>query len=148
MAETQLGAPETARTDFQKAMDLDDKLAGPWQELGFIASDQQKWEEAVRYLDHAVRLDPIGSPKTWYFSAIANYNLGKFDLAERSVRAELKLEPKNPHGTYLLGMVLIARKDLQGGMELLRTYLASAPQSAEADSARKQLARVETQLGH
>jgi len=145
--EAQTGAPDAARTDFQKAMDLDDKLAGPWQELGFMASDQHNWEQAARYLDQAVRLDPMSSAKPWYFSAMANYNLGRFDVAERSIRADLKLDTGNPHGEYLLGLVLIARKDLKGGADVLRSYIASAPKSDEVESAKKQLSRVESQLG-
>jgi tetratricopeptide (TPR) repeat protein len=145
--ESQMGARDEAQTDFQKAMELDDKLIGPWLELGYMASDQMKWDDAAHYLDQAVRLDPMGSAKPWYFSAIANYNLGRFDVAERSVRAELKLEPGNPHGEYLLGLVLIARKDLKGGAEVLRNYIASAPKSDELESAKKQLIRVENLLG-
>jgi hypothetical protein len=49
----------------------------------------------------------------WYFNAMANYNLGRFEQAERSVRAEMKLD-KNPRAQYLLGLVPIARKDLRG----------------------------------
>jgi tetratricopeptide (TPR) repeat protein len=143
--ESQLGATDAAREDFQKAMDLDDKLVGPWQELGYMASDQSRWEDAARYLDRAVRLDPMNSPMAWYFSAMANYNLGRFDQAERSVRAEIKLD-KNPRAQYLLGLVLIARKDLRGGAEALRIYLASSPKPEDAELARKQLSRVEGQL--
>jgi tetratricopeptide (TPR) repeat protein len=146
-AEKLLGSREEARTDFQKAIDLDDKLVGPWQEMGYMASDQMKWEEAARYLDHAVRLDPMDSPKAWYFSAMANFNLGRYEVAERNVRAELKLEPKNPHGEYLLGLVLIARKDLQGGADALRNYIGLWPNGDDVESAKKQLSRVESQIG-
>jgi tetratricopeptide (TPR) repeat protein len=145
--EVTLGSRDAARTDFRKAMDLDDKLVGPWQELGYMASDQKNWEEAARYLDHAVRLDPMDSPKAWYFSAMANFNLGRYEVAERSVRAELKLEPKNPHGEYLLGLVLIARKDFRGGADALRNYIGLWPNGDDVESARQQLSRVESQLG-
>jgi tetratricopeptide (TPR) repeat protein len=141
----QLGSKETARESFQKAMDLDSKLVGPWQEMGYMASDQSKWEEAARYLDQAVKLDPTNSPRAWYFSAMANYNLGRFEQAERSVRASLRLD-KNVHAEYLLGMVLIARKDLRGGADALRAFLASSPKAEEADLAKKQLSRIESQL--
>jgi tetratricopeptide (TPR) repeat protein len=145
--ESETGAHDAAEADLQKAMALDDRLVGPWQELGYLASDQSKWEDAARYLDQAVRLDPVDSAKAWYFSAMANYNLGRFELAERSVRAELKLDPGSAHGEYLLGMVLIARKDLKGGADVLRNYIASTPNGKEVESARQQLSRVESQLG-
>jgi tetratricopeptide (TPR) repeat protein len=144
-AESRLGAKDAAEADFHKAMELDGKMVGPWQELGYIASDQSKWEDAARYLDKAVRLDPTDSPMAWYFSAVANYNLGRFDVAERSVRAEMKLD-KNPDAEYLLGLVLIGKKDLKGGAEALRNYIAVSPKAATVAMAQKQLIRVESQL--
>lgn len=141
-AELESGAKDDAKTDFRKAMELDDKLVGPWQELGYMASDQGKWEEAARYLDQAVRLDPVDSPMAWYFSAAANFNLGRYEQAERSVRAEMKLD-KNPQAQYLLGLVLIARKDLQGGADALRSYIALGPKPEYLNSAKQQLVRVE-----
>ncbi len=141
-----LGTKDAAQESFQKAMDLDDKLVGPWQELGYMAFDRSKWEDAARYLDKAVLLDPVTSPMAWYFSAVANYNLGRFEQAERSIRTELKLD-KSPRAQYVLGLVLIARKDYKGGADALRIYLASSPKSEEADIARKQLSRIESQPG-
>jgi tetratricopeptide (TPR) repeat protein len=142
----QLGAKDAARTNFRKAMDLDEKLVGAWQELGYMASDDSKWEDAVRYLDQAVKLDPMDSGMAWYFNAMANYNLRRFDQAERSIRAEMKLD-KNPRAQYLLGMVLIARNDLKGGAEALRSYLATSPKPEDAAAAKKELTRVESQIG-
>jgi len=143
--EMKLGQRADAETDFHKAMDLDDKLVGPWQELGFMASDRTKWDEAAKYLDRAVRLDPMAA-KAWYFDAVANYNLGRYDLAERSVRAEMKLD-KNPQAQYLLGVILIARKDPKAGAEALRTFIAAAPQAENVASAKVKLSRAEGQLG-
>jgi tetratricopeptide (TPR) repeat protein len=141
----ELGKKDDARAAFRKAMDLDNKLVGAWQELGFLACDDSQWSAAVNYLDQAVRLDPIDSGAAWYFSALANYNLGHYDLAERSVRAEIKLEQgANPHANYLLGLVLIARHDLEGGAEELRTYIAAAPTAPDVAAAKRELARLET----
>ncbi len=145
----QAGQKEGARVSFQKSMDLDSKLVGSWQELGYLACDESKWEDAVRYLDEAVRLDPLDSPAPWYFDALANYNLGRFDLAERDVRSELKMDRgRNPQADYLLGLVLIARNDLQAGAEALRNYIASAPQSPNVATAQRELAKVEGRIGH
>jgi tetratricopeptide (TPR) repeat protein len=144
----QLGRKDEAGASFHKSMDLDPKLVGSWQELGFLACDDARWEDAVRYLDQAVRLDPIDSPVSWYFSAVANYNLGRYDQAERSVRAELKLDRgRNRRADYLLGMVLIARRDLEGAAEALRNYIASAPKTEDVNPVRRELSRVESQLG-
>jgi Flp pilus assembly protein TadD len=130
-------------------MELDNKLVGSWQELGFLACDDERWEDAVRYLDHAVILDPMDSPIVWYFSGLAYYNLGRLDQAERSVRAELKLDHgENPRANFLLGLVLIARKDPEGGAQALRSFIAAAPTSPDVASARKELSRLERQHGN
>jgi tetratricopeptide (TPR) repeat protein len=146
--QSQMGSRDEAHADFRKAMELDGKLVGPWQELGYMASDQAKWDEAARYLEQAVKLDPMNSPMAWYFNAMANYNLGRFEVAEQSLRAEMRLDHgANPRAKYLLGLVLIARKDPAGGADALRSYIASSPNAQELESAKKQLSRAESQLG-
>jgi len=146
-AQWELGHAADARAAFEKALELDSKLVGPWQELGFLACAQSKWEEALHYLEQAVRLDPVGSPAPWYFEAIANYNLGRYDAAERGVRTELRLDQgKNPQGVYLLGLVLIAREDFRGGAKALESYLALAPTSPDAPAARRELSRLQQKI--
>jgi len=79
---------------------------------------------------------------------VANYNLGKFDVAERDVRAEMKLDRGgNPRAQYLLGLILIARKDMAGGAAALRIFIAAAPNAPDAEMAKKQLSRAEGLLG-
>lgn len=146
-AQWALGRAEDARAAFEKALELDNKLVGPWQELGYLACAQSKWEDALRYLEQAVRLDPVGSPAAWYFEAIANYNLGRYEAAERGVRTELRLDQgKNPQGVYLLGLVLIARENFQEGAKALESYLAVAPASPDAPAARRELARLQQKI--
>ncbi len=141
-----MGDHEAARGSFRRAMTLDNKLVGPWQELGFLACDDARWEDAVQYLDQAVRLDPVNA-NGLYYDALANYNLQRYDHAERSVRAALKLDgAKNPRGQFLLGLVLIGRKDPVSAIEALRNYIATAPEKVDLTLARKQLARLETTL--
>jgi tetratricopeptide (TPR) repeat protein len=149
IVQSKLGAREEARTDFQKAMDLDQKLVGPWQELGFLSAADAKWDDTARYLGQAVKLDPTGSPRAWYFSAVANYNLGKLEIAEHDARAAINLDHGrgNSRAQFVLGMVLIAKKDLPGGADALRTYIASGPGPLELETAKKQLERVQSQLG-
>ena len=65
------------------------------------------------------------------------------------MRAEIKLDHgENPRADFLLGLILIARKDLQGGAQALRNYIAAAPASPDVASARKELSRLETQIGN
>jgi tetratricopeptide (TPR) repeat protein len=144
-AERQLGSREAAIHDFEKAIELDKKLLGPWQELGYMASDQSNWEQAAKYLDQAVRLDPMDSPLAWYVYAVANFNLMRYEIAERSIRTEMRLDQdRNPRAKFLLGLILMARNDMAGGAEALRSYLKAAPNAPDADVAKKQLLRAES----
>jgi hypothetical protein len=83
---------------------------------------------------------------TWFFSAVADFNLQRYEAAERSIRAELRLDAdRNPRARYLLGLILIARNDLTGGAEALHAFLKIAPTGPDAEMAKKQLMRVESQ---
>ena len=54
---------------------------------------------------------------------------------------------KNARAEYLLGLTLIARKDLKGGAEVLRAYIESSPNGADVESAKEQLSRAQSKLG-
>ena len=86
---------EPAREALLKAIEADPKLVSPYIELGMMAAQQNKWEEAGPYLDRALRLDPIDFPQAWYVDAAANFNLKKFDAAEKSAREAQKLDAKH-----------------------------------------------------
>ena len=51
-----------------------------------LAAQEQKWADSSQYLDRAMKLDPIDFPQAWYVDAVANYNLKKYDVAEKSAR--------------------------------------------------------------
>lgn len=140
-----MGQKDAALDSSQRAMNLDDKLVGAWQVLGYIASDRQEWKQAAHYLDEAVRLDPMDSPLPWFFSAFAHYQLQSFDEAERSIRAEIRLDPqfRIRRAQFLLALILIARQDTDGGVAVLHNYLASSPDPRDVDNAKNILTRLQ-----
>ncbi len=139
-----LGDNDAARNSFARAIGLDSKASVPWQHLGFIACEESKWEDAARYLDRAVRLDPA-SPASWYFDAIANYKLGHLEKAEAGVHSQIRLtHTSDGRSSYLLALILIARKDFEGATPALRnTIAASRADSKEAQAAQNILSRIE-----
>ena len=128
-----------------RAVSLDPKMAGAWQVLGYIAADRKDWKNAAQCLDQAERLEPVRSVLSWYYSAVAYYELGQFDEAERHIRTEMKLDPQFQYrrSEYVLGLILIARHDAEGGAEMLRDYLASSPNPRDVDTARTILSRLQ-----
>ncbi len=119
------GMIEPARAAFLKAIEYDPKLVAPHVEVGLLAAKDAKWEESAKYLDRAVELDPVDFPQVWYTDAVANYNLKRYEAAERSARAAMKLDPRhaNPRSGYLLGLVLAEKRDYAGAAEELTTYV-------------------------
>lgn len=139
---------EPGREAMLKAIESDNKLVAPYMELGMLAAQQQKWEEAAQYLDRGLRLDPIDFPQAWYADAVANFNLKKYDAADRSVQEAGKLDPRhvNPRIQYLRGLILIEKKDYPASADQLRDYLKFAPTSADAGRVKEQIAQIEKYL--
>jgi tetratricopeptide (TPR) repeat protein len=140
---------EPAREALAKALDADGKLVGPYVELGLLSAQQQNWEDSARYLDRAVKLDPIDFPQAWYADAVADYNLKRYDAAEASAREAIKLDPKhvNPRADYLLGLVLIAKKNYADAATDFKTFMKVAPNAPELETVKQQLAELEKIIG-
>jgi tetratricopeptide (TPR) repeat protein len=142
-------APEEAKAALSKAIECDPKLVAPYVELGILAAQKSQWAESASYLDRAVRLDPVDYPQAWYADAVANYNLKKYDAAERSARESMKLDPKrvNPRSEYLLGLVLAEKLDYAGAATQISNYIQFAPNAPDVAQAKQQLAEVQKLIG-
>lgn len=137
-----MNAVEDAQNSEWKAREIDPKLPGIYQILGYIAADKPDWSTAVRYLEEAERLNPVSSALPWYVSAFAYYQLHQFDNAERSIRQEIKLDPQSQfrRAKYLLGLILAAQNDGYGAAHALRDYLAATPDPRDVAKAKAMLA--------
>jgi len=134
-----------AKEAFLKALEADGKLVAPHVELGMMAARENKWEEAQPYLDRALKLDPIDFPAAWYASAAANYNLKKWDAAEKSAREAIKLDPKhsNPRSEYLLGLILAEKHEYPAAAEQFKSYLKFSPNAPDTDAVKDQIGQIE-----
>jgi Flp pilus assembly protein TadD len=136
-----------AREAQLKAIENDDKLVGPYAELGEMAANEQKWDDTAKYLNQALHLDPVDYPQLWFMDAVANYNMMQFDAAERGAREALKADPqhRNPRVSAVLGLILARKGDRQGAAEALNEYLRLAPNAPDAEQMKQQLAAVQAQ---
>ena len=132
---------EPARQAFEKALEADGKLVGPWFELGLLSASEQKWEDTEKYMDKTTHLDPVDFPQAWYIRAVAEFNLGKLEEAEKSAREAQKLDSRhlNPRTDYLLAIVLVERRDYSEAVNQFRSYLKAVPNAPEAGQIRAQL---------
>lgn len=138
-----------ARAALEKAMQADPKLVAPYLELGLLAARDADWQVSGRYLDRAVELDPVDYPQAWYADAVAHYNLRNYDTAERSARAAVKLDQRhaNPRSEYLLGLVLIEKKDYTGAAAELRAFIKLAPNAPDLRQVEDRLGQIEKLAG-
>ena len=134
-----------ARAALMQAMSCDPKLVTPYVELGLLAAKDANWPESGKYLDRAVELDPVDYPQAWYTDAVANYNLKKYDAAEKGARMAVKLDLRhaNPRSEYLLGLVLAEKQDYAGAAAELKNYMNLAPNAPDLAQVKDQLVQIE-----
>ncbi len=138
-----------ARTALKNAMKSDPKLVAPYMELGLLAAKDANWQESARYLDRAVELDPVDFPQASYADAVANYNLKRYDAAEKSARVAVRLDPRhaNPRSVYLLGLVLAEKQDFAGAVAELNAYMTLAPNAPDRAQVQEQLGQIRKLMG-
>ncbi len=143
-AQYRMNAEAAAEKSVMEAREIDPKLPGIYQILGYIASNRKDWKSAAQYLEEAERLNPFSSALPWYISAVAYYEMHRFNEAERSIRQEMQIdaERRYPRAQFLLGLILIARNENVTGGQALREYLAGAPEPGDVKTANAMLSRL------
>ena len=139
------GKPDMAHKYFDTALENDSKFIRPYLQLAVLALQGQKWQELADITEKTVKLDPFAYPQAYFFNSVANYNLQRFDLAEKSAMEAERLDTRHqyPKNSHLLGMLLAMKKDYTGAAERMKTYLKYAPDASDAAKVRTQLAEVE-----
>jgi tetratricopeptide (TPR) repeat protein len=133
-----------ARQSFAKAMEADSRFIPPYEELAKLALKTKNWKELAQNTETMLSLDPVDFPQRWYYNAAANYYLDDMVKAERSARRCLELDEHHqiPRSEYLMGMILVKKKDYAGAAAHIANYVRLAPNAADADVARKQIAEL------
>jgi tetratricopeptide (TPR) repeat protein len=136
---------EPAHNAFIKANTIDPNYVNPYLELAFDAAQEQKWKDVLALTDKAISLDPLDFPGSFFFNAVAQYNLGNLPAAEKSARKAARLDSQHrlPRLNLLLGTILADKKDYDGACEQLRSYLKIAPKAPDADAVRTRLTDLE-----
>jgi tetratricopeptide (TPR) repeat protein len=129
---------EEARNAYMRAIETDELYVRPYIGLSWLSSIEQNWQEAAAFTGRAIHLDPITFPEVYFLNALANLNLGKIDIAEKSARQYQRLDPwyRFPMVFLILSNVCAMRDDDAGSIEEMHNYLKYAPDAADAEEIR------------
>ena len=135
-----------AVNSFQKAVAADPKFTPPYEHLVQSQAQAEKWQDVLDNTNKQLEQNPAGSPRLFYYNAVANMKLGKNDAAEESVKKAIAADPQHtePNAEQLYAVILANKQDLPGALEHLRTAAKYMPPGPNADLVKKQIAQLES----
>jgi tetratricopeptide (TPR) repeat protein len=139
---------DDATRAYMETIKIDPKFVSPYAQLTVISVVQQKWEDTAQYTSQALKLNPYMAPEIYFYSAVANYNLKKIDVAEEHARkaAQLDEQHKTPRINHLLGLILAQKEDYKDAAENLRIYLKFSPTASDIATVKEQLSEIEQRI--
>jgi tetratricopeptide (TPR) repeat protein len=140
---SQAGAVEA----WNEARKQDPKYLRPYESLAVVADRQQDWAAAEQYSREWLQLDPDDFAGAYLINAIANARLNHIEAAELAARGGLRIDKdrKIPRLNYVLGLLLLQKKQYADSAKYLRAYLELAPNAQDAAIVREQVAKLEHQ---
>jgi tetratricopeptide (TPR) repeat protein len=148
----QLGMARQSKNDAAGAMEAwkqaqssDPKYVKPYENLTALADRQGNWAAAEEYSRLWIQLDPEDFPGAYLFNAVANSRLNKPDAAEKAAREGLRVDKDQhiPRMNYVLGLILMDKKEYGESAKCFRKYLELAPNANDAAMVRQQLPKIE-----
>ena len=138
------GNKEEARKSYEQSIAADPKYVQPYPKLMMLAVGEQKWEEAANISAQLLKLNPFDYPQGYYYNAIANFQIKKFDEAEKSAKVLYEQDPKRfSRAGYIWGLVLARKDDFPTASLRLKKYLEDTPNAPDQDLVKKQLAEID-----
>ena len=139
------GHSKEARTAYQNAVTSDARYVSPYDQLALLAAQEGNWEQAANFSKQAVSLNPVEFPTSFWYNAMANYNLKRVTDAERSTRNLLKLDTQHhfPDAENMMAQILLDQGKYPEAASRLRTYLQLVPEAKNADTLKQMLLKID-----
>jgi len=139
------GHADAARKAYLAAVGADSKFVSPYDQLARLSAQEGKWGEAADYSKQAISLNPVEFPSSFWYNAIANYNLKRSTDAEKSVKDLLKLDTRHnyPEAESMMAQILMDRGSYTDAATHLRTYLTLVPNAKNADNLKQILLKID-----
>ena len=151
---------DSARAAYIRATAIDTRFVPARLSLAALAYHAENWNEVLQLTDYVINhdllnqgnvagyvldLDEVNPAAAYFYNAVANYRLNKFEEAEKSaLKAEhIDLPTNFPQLHLLLAKILDRKKDYAGAILHLRAYLELSPGEKDKDRLQAYLARLE-----
>ena len=115
----------------ERALALDELVAGPWQTLGMIHVGTGRAEQALSDFQKALDRDPR-SAAVYRERGVALERLSRCEEAEASYRKAVELQPQSWSAQNYLGAFLVERNRAAEGEAAFRRALELAPDNVRA----------------
>jgi len=133
-----LGEQESASRFFDRAVELDPRLAEAWFEKGQIISDRGDWGKAADLFRHAIAVSPDYAPAHLALGEML-LRVGQFDNAVSEMNTTLRLDRKSAGAHQGLGLIYLQEGKAEPAVQEFQTAIALRPESLDA---KKGLARA------
>ncbi|HZS57264.1 MAG TPA: tetratricopeptide repeat protein [Bryobacteraceae bacterium] len=141
----QEGKRDLARKSYLAASTADSKFLSPYDRLAFLSAQDGKWDESADYSKHVIDMNPVEFPTSFWYNALANYQLHKPAEAEKSDAELLKLDTQHhfPEAENLMAQLQLEKGNYTEAATHLRTYLKLSPNATNADSLKAILLKID-----
>ncbi len=134
-----------AQKSYLAAAKADSHYVSPYDALGHLAAQEGRWEDAAQFSKQAISLNPVEFPTSFWYNAVANYNLKRRAEAQKSTADLLKLDTRHnfPEAENLMAQLLVNEGKYAEASTHLRTYLQLVPNAKNADALKQTLSKME-----
>ncbi|HEX7358929.1 MAG TPA: tetratricopeptide repeat protein [Bryobacteraceae bacterium] len=136
---------DAARESFQASIAADSHYMSPYNQLAGLAAEQKKWKDAAQYSKQVIAANPDAFPSSYWYNALANYELKNPKAAEDSAAELVKIDKAHeyPEAQRLLAALLLSRADYAGAASHLRAFLQLDPHAKDAAHLQQALTQIE-----
>jgi tetratricopeptide (TPR) repeat protein len=135
-----------ARRCYERAIAADPGLDSAYRLLANLLALEEQWTDLADVAGKLIRLSPADFPEAYFYSAVANYNLGEYDAAESAARLGLQVDARHrtPRLHYMLGEILADDRQFGAAANQMKLYLQYAPGAKDQEEARKLISEWQT----
>ena len=136
---------EEAAAAFQRSIEIDPKFLEPYPVLAYLAIDDKKWHEVIRFGDEMIKVNPYFT-LGYYFRGLGLLQRDQLNTAEKDFLVALATPDFAlfPYVHYILGEVYRHQSTYPLAAREYRRYLAAMPAGFWSEKATRRLHEWET----